>query len=146
MRPSSTLITRAAFASLLVTPSFAQITVDGTIAGDAYGAAVSVQTVQTQFGDNASELNAAYGTIQAFLKTGGDPQRLVAKASPTPPGGASSYWGDPNERSSFGGNRRRGGTGPYGAGSGAGKARDGAPRRGEIVRAGQLGPVGERTV
>jgi hypothetical protein len=37
--------------------------IDGTRAGDTYGGAVSVQTVETQFGDNQSELNAAYGTI-----------------------------------------------------------------------------------
>lgn len=63
MRPSQTLLTRTAFATLLVTPAAAQVTVDGTIAGDSYGASVSVQTVETQFGDNASELNAAYGTL-----------------------------------------------------------------------------------
>lgn len=39
-------------------------TIDGSIVGDGYGAAVAVQAVQTQFGDNLSELNAAYGTIQ----------------------------------------------------------------------------------
>lgn len=38
--------------------------VDGTIAGDAYGSARAVQTVQTGFGDNFSEWNAAYGTIE----------------------------------------------------------------------------------
>ena len=36
-------------------------TLDGSIAGDSYGSALSVQTVETQFGDNFSELNAAYG-------------------------------------------------------------------------------------
>lgn len=41
------------------------ITLDGSIAGDGYGAAAAVQTVQTQFGDNASELNAAYARIDA---------------------------------------------------------------------------------
>lgn len=40
----------------------AQPTVDGTIAGDAYGMAVSVQAVETEFGDNLSELDAAYCT------------------------------------------------------------------------------------
>ncbi|MFG0253438.1 MAG: hypothetical protein ACF8NJ_11260 [Phycisphaerales bacterium JB038] len=39
--------------------------VDGSIAGDGYGNALSVQAVQTQFGDNLSELNAAYATIDA---------------------------------------------------------------------------------
>lgn len=42
----------------------AQPVIDGTIAGDNYGSAYSVQTVQTQFGDNASELNAAYARVQ----------------------------------------------------------------------------------
>jgi hypothetical protein len=38
--------------------------VNGTISGsDAYGPALAVQTTQTQFGDNQSEWNAAYGTI-----------------------------------------------------------------------------------
>ncbi len=41
----------------------AQPTIDGSIAGDPYGDALAVQTVQTQFGDNLSELNAAYGII-----------------------------------------------------------------------------------
>ena len=41
----------------------AQPVVDGSIAGDAYGAAASVQTVETGFGDNQSELNAAYARI-----------------------------------------------------------------------------------
>jgi len=40
----------------------AQPTVDGTIAGDAYGAAEAVQAVETEFGDNMSELDAAYCT------------------------------------------------------------------------------------
>lgn len=43
-------------------PASAQV-VDGTRAGDDYGAALSVQTVTTGFGDNESEWNAAYGTI-----------------------------------------------------------------------------------
>lgn len=38
--------------------------VDGTIAGDGYGNAASVQAVQTQFGDNLSELDAAYAVVQ----------------------------------------------------------------------------------
>ena len=35
---------------------------DGSRAGDSYGSALSVQTVQTGFGDNFSELNAGYAT------------------------------------------------------------------------------------
>ncbi len=54
--------------------SFAQVTVDGTRVGDSYGAALAVQTVETGFGDNFSELNAGYGTIDAgrlcFILTG----------------------------------------------------------------------------
>jgi hypothetical protein len=50
---------------LLTAPVMAQPLVDGTIAGDDYGPAVSVQAVQTGFGDNFSELNAAYCTTDA---------------------------------------------------------------------------------
>jgi hypothetical protein len=47
---------------LLAGPALAQPTIDGTIAGDSYGAAVSVQAVETGFGDNLNELDAAYCT------------------------------------------------------------------------------------
>ena len=50
---------------LLATPSIAAPTVDGSISGDGYGAALAVQTTQTGFGDNSSELNAAYATIDS---------------------------------------------------------------------------------
>lgn len=50
-------------AALLTAPASAAMTLDGSIAGDNYGAPVAVQTVQTQFGDNVSELNAAYGKV-----------------------------------------------------------------------------------
>ena len=43
-------------------PASAAIIVDGTKDAE-YGAAVSVQTVETSFGDNESEWNAAYGKI-----------------------------------------------------------------------------------
>src|SRR5688572_6747060 len=43
--------------------AFAAINVDGTRDGD-YGAALAVQTVETGFGDNFSEWNAAYGRIE----------------------------------------------------------------------------------
>ncbi len=39
------------------------VVVDGSTAGDGYGAALAVQTNETSFGDNFSELNAGYGTI-----------------------------------------------------------------------------------
>ena len=41
--------------------ALAQPTINGTIAGDAYGPARAVQTVETGLGDNISEWNAAYG-------------------------------------------------------------------------------------
>ncbi len=44
-------------------PASAAVIVDGSRDAD-YGAPVSVQTVQTQFGDNSSEWNAAYGRIE----------------------------------------------------------------------------------
>jgi hypothetical protein len=44
---------------VLATPALG-VVLDGSIAGDGYGPAASVQTVETQFGDNQSELNAAY--------------------------------------------------------------------------------------
>ncbi len=54
----------AALVSLaLVDPSRA-VVVDGSLAGDGYGQPVAVQTVQTGFGDNQSELNAAYARVQ----------------------------------------------------------------------------------
>ena len=49
----------------LAVPASAQVTVDGSITGDSYGSARSVQTVETQFGDNLSEWNAAYATIDS---------------------------------------------------------------------------------
>jgi hypothetical protein len=49
----------------LAAPALAVPVIDGSIAGDGYGDALSVQTVQTQFGDNGSELNAAYGALDA---------------------------------------------------------------------------------
>ena len=39
-------------------------TLDGSRVGDGYGGPLAVQQVETQFGDNASELNAAYGVAQ----------------------------------------------------------------------------------
>ncbi len=48
---------------LLAGPAMAQPVVDGSIAGDGYGPAEAVQTVQTNFGDNLSELDAGYCTV-----------------------------------------------------------------------------------
>lgn len=53
----------AILATLLPSAAQAQVVLDGSTSGDNYGSAVSVQTVQTGFGDNASELNAAYGFV-----------------------------------------------------------------------------------
>lgn len=39
--------------------------VNGSIAGDNYGPARAIQTVNTEFGDNQSELNAAYARVEA---------------------------------------------------------------------------------
>jgi hypothetical protein len=47
---------------LLAGPVVAQPVVNGTIAGDSYGVAASVQAVETEFGDNLSELDAGYCT------------------------------------------------------------------------------------
>jgi len=49
---------------LLALPATAQVTVDGDISGDGYGTARAIQTVQTGFGDNLSELNAAYAKVE----------------------------------------------------------------------------------
>ena len=51
-----------AVAMCLAVPASAQIVVDGTLDA-AYGPALAVQTVETQFGDNFSEWNAGYGKI-----------------------------------------------------------------------------------
>jgi hypothetical protein len=45
---------------LIAGPALAQPTVDGSLAGDPYEPASAVQAVQTNFGDNLSELDAAY--------------------------------------------------------------------------------------
>lgn len=39
------------------------VTTDGDLTGDGYGAALALQTVQTQFGDNASEMNGIYAQV-----------------------------------------------------------------------------------
>ena len=52
-----------AFLTLTAAPAFAQPVVNGTIAGDSYGAAAAVQAVQTGFPDNSGELDAAYCTV-----------------------------------------------------------------------------------
>ncbi len=54
----------AAAALTLASPVLAAPTVDGTRDAE-YGSALAVQTVQTQFGDNESEWNAAYGIINS---------------------------------------------------------------------------------
>jgi len=49
--------------ALLSTSAAFAVTVDGTKDGS-YGGALAVQTVETQFGDNLSEWNAAYGRVE----------------------------------------------------------------------------------
>lgn len=58
MRQLLCLVLLIAFAA----PALA-VTLDGSIAGDSYGLE-SLQTVETGFGDNFSELNAAWGQVQ----------------------------------------------------------------------------------
>ena len=55
--------TLAAAMAMALTGHAAAVTLDGSIAGDGYGSALAVQTVETGFGDNQSELNAAYAQI-----------------------------------------------------------------------------------
>ena len=49
--------------SLVATPALAAPTLDGT-RDAAYGSALAVQTVETEFGDNFSELNAGYAVVE----------------------------------------------------------------------------------
>lgn len=53
----------SAIAALAMAGTAQAVVVDGSIAGDGYGAARAVQTNETSFGDNKSELNAGYGFI-----------------------------------------------------------------------------------
>ncbi|GAB4191988.1 MAG: hypothetical protein Kow00105_06050 [Phycisphaeraceae bacterium] len=53
----------SAVAALTMAGHANAVVLDGSIAGDGYGSAVSVQTVETGFGDNFSELNAAYAQV-----------------------------------------------------------------------------------
>jgi len=61
MKASALLL--AAAAALFAVPALAQPIVNGTRAGDAYGTAAAYQLTETGFGDNMSELNAAYCDI-----------------------------------------------------------------------------------
>ncbi|MFN3167393.1 MAG: PEP-CTERM sorting domain-containing protein [Phycisphaeraceae bacterium] len=62
MKYTTPALLTASLALLGANPAAAAI--DGDIAGDGYGPARAVQGVQTQFGDNFSELNAAYAKFQ----------------------------------------------------------------------------------
>ena len=53
----------AGLGSAVAAPALAAPALDGTRDGS-YGSAVSIQTVETQFGDNASELDAAYASVE----------------------------------------------------------------------------------
>ena len=55
----------SAVAALAMATSAQAVVVDGSLTGDGYGAARAVQTNETSFGDNQSELNAGYGFIDA---------------------------------------------------------------------------------
>jgi len=55
--------TSCLIAAATATPAMAQPIVDGVLDAAEYGSAVAVQTVNTGFGDNFNELNAAYATI-----------------------------------------------------------------------------------
>jgi len=89
----------AAFASPHVASS--AITVDGTRDGD-YGPALAVQAVQTQFGDNFSELNAGYARIESgtlYLLLTGNVEGNFNKLNiffDSKTGGQNSILGDSN--------------------------------------------------
>ncbi len=55
-------IASLAIACLMASPVLA-VSLDGSTVGDGYGPARAVQTVQTQFGDNFSELDAGYAQV-----------------------------------------------------------------------------------
>jgi len=55
----------SALVAVAVAGSASAVVVDGSRTGDAYGAALAVQTNETSFGDNQSELNAGYAYIEA---------------------------------------------------------------------------------
>jgi hypothetical protein len=42
-------------------------TINGTLAGDSYGSALAVQTIETGFGDNQNEWNAAYSIVSPTM-------------------------------------------------------------------------------
>lgn len=75
--------------------------VDGSIAGDGYGAAYAVQTVETGFGDNFSELNAAYARVSGgrfYLALTGNIEANFNKLEiflQTGAGGSNVYSGTP---------------------------------------------------
>lgn len=58
------LLTLTAAASVALSGgASAAITVDGTLGAGEFGPALSVQSINTQFGDNSTELNAAFGQV-----------------------------------------------------------------------------------
>lgn len=64
MRSKSLLALTGLTLGLMPAAVLAAPVVNGTVsAGDLYGPALAVQTTQTQFGENLSEWNAAYGVI-----------------------------------------------------------------------------------
>lgn len=88
---------RLAASLLVVTPTVSgQLAVDGLKDFD-YGNALSLQTIQTGFGDNKSEWNAAYAAIiedRLFLMFTGNLENNFNKVSifiDTHPGGSSTF-------------------------------------------------------
>lgn len=85
----------------LTAPAFSQVVVDGSIAGDPYGAPVAVQAVETGFGDNLSELDAAYARIESgklYLALTGNLENNFNKLEifiDSVPGGENVFSGTP---------------------------------------------------
>ncbi len=73
MKRFLSLVLVAVFGSMASTVASAAA-IDGSLVGEGYGGALAVQTNETSFGDNLSELNAAYGKFDgnmlSFILTG----------------------------------------------------------------------------
>ncbi len=85
----------------LAAPALSQVVVDGSIAGDPYGAPLAVQAVETGFGDNLSELDAAYAHIaggKLYLAITGNLENNFNKLEifiDSVPGGENVFSGTP---------------------------------------------------
>lgn len=94
--------TLTALAVVGLAAGLAQAQVDGTVdGGDGYGAPYAVQTVETGFGDNFSELNAAYARVangRFYLALTGNLEANFNKLEiflQTGPGGSNVFAGVP---------------------------------------------------